>query len=230
MSHTKELILEIIPPINIAEKLSNVKEVEILCDLCFDTSLVSCPAPAIRPFLLILAQAHNINPLHVRAYLTPKRECSDMLKFTGLKSPTSDLITYEFFNVPFRRHRYISLWMALSLRSVVHFSDSWQSCLDLPSGDFEPITDYNVSELLDAIRKRAWSRPVATDRLYLCDIPELVLSPQELNSAIDIEEAALRKLYTDFFRSGQRKRFTARLQLVKSGFRPSFADLTEGRT
>ena len=237
MSHTEELILEIIPPIHIAAKLSNVTEVEVLCAQCFDTSIVSCPDPAPQPFLLILAQGHYPNPLHVRAYLTPMRECSDILKLSSHEIPTFDLITYEFFNVPVQSHKYGTLWFALSLRAVVHLSDSWHPRPNLSRGDSETITELIGFEVFDAVGESSETitHPCVTGRLYLCDIPELILTPQEVNATINIEEAAMRKLYTNLNRPlwGQTKPswkdFNTMIKLVKSGFRPSFADLTEGR-
>jgi len=73
-----------------------------------------------------------------------------------------------------------------------------------------------------------------TGQLFLCDLPSLVLDPQELASAADLDEAAINKIYDlvsiypnldgsiyetklDFFKS--------RIKLVKSGFKPTLADL-----
>jgi len=242
MSHTEELILEVIPPIDVAEKLSNVKEVVVLCAQCFGISISSDPNPDIGPFLAILAKAHNIIPLHVRAYLTSKRECLDVFSLTRNGRSTFDLITYEFFNVAVHSFRYSTLWMAFKLRSIAHLSDSWHSYHKVSGDGFETITGLIGSELMDAFceSSETITRPFITGRLYLCDIPELILTPQEVNATINIEEAAMRKLYTNLNRPlmgpllGQTKPswkdFNTMIKLVKSGFRPSFADLTEGRT
>jgi len=62
-----------------------------------------------------------------------------------------------------------------------------------------------------------------------------MFTPQEAASAVDVKEAALRKLYDKLDgRLFDQKRpswkdFSTRVMLVEPGFRPSVADLTEGR-
>ena len=204
-----------------------------MCAQCFDTSIVPSPCPAIAAFLSILANAHAANPIHVRAHLT-ELGYSGISAFIGREKSIFDLITYEFFNLPIHRHRAETLSMALWLRSVVHFSDSWISRASC-SSNLETIIEHIGPQLSDALSMGTISRPVASGRLYLCGIPELVLTPQELDSAIDIEDAALCRLYSmlrPLYNQTKPswKDFTTRVKLVKSGFRPSIADLTEGRT
>jgi hypothetical protein len=237
MSYTKELILEIIPPINIAEKLSKVKEVEVICAGCFDDSIDPHPSSDVQQFLSILAKPQKPDPLRVRAHLTLGREYSDLCQFASFETPSLDPITYEIFNLPMFNHRFAPrfkpLWVAFCLRAVVHFR--YRTIAGTLGTAPHVVTAAFGDEILDAFQRSTAGYPVASGRLYLCDIPRVVLTPQEYAAAIDINETALRKLYDKLDASPfHQKRpswkdFNTMVNLVEPGFRPSLAELTEGR-
>jgi len=239
MTHAKELVLEMIPPIKIAEKLSSVKEVEIICSGCFDDGIDPHPSSDIQEFLSILAEAQAPNPLHVRVHLTEDREYSDLCQFASFQIPSLYPISYEIYDLPVRNYgskpRFKPLWVAFCLRAVIHFSSHYRSGQGNLRRLPDVISEYLALEVLDAFQRRTAGYPVATGRLYLCDIPKLVLTPQEAASAVDVKEAALRKLYDKLDgRPFDQKRpswkdLSTMVMLVEPGFRPSVADLTEGR-
>ena len=70
--------------------------------------------------------------------------------------------------------------------------------------------------------------------VYLCDIPQLVLSADEIRTSPNINKAAKVKLFDQIAvwpdpiedsPSAQWEFFDSRVRLVESGFRPSMADL-----
>lgn len=239
MSHVKELILEIIPPIDMARKLSNVKEVGVICAGCFDDGIFPDPSSDIQRFLSILAKFQNPDPLHVRIRLTGNREYSDLCQFASFQTPSLDPITYEIFNLPVFNYKFQPhfkpLWVVFCLRVVVHFSFRYLTGPGCWGKTPRQITEALGSEMLDAFQRSTAVYPVATGRLYLCDVPKLVLTPQEYAAAIDINEIALRKLYDKLDgkpydqKRPSWKDFNTMVKLVESGFRPSLAELTEGR-
>ena len=239
MTHVKELILEIIPPIDIAKKLSNVKEVEIICAGCFDDGIDPHPSSDVQEFLSILAEAQAPNPLHVRIHLTEDREYSDLCQFASFQTPSLYPISYEIFELPVCNYGFKPwfkpLWVSFCLRAVIHFSSLYWS----GQGDLRRLPDdipkIFALELLDAFQRSTAGYPVATGRFYLRDIPRLILTPQEFASTGDAKEATMRKLYeklkpklSDETRLSWEE-FNAMVKLVEPGFRPSAADLTEGR-
>ena len=76
------------------------------------------------------------------------------------------------------------------------------------------------------------NKGVIPGRLILCDVPQLVLSPQELEAAGDTaEEAALVKIF-DAWQSSPKPKweiFTSRIKLVEGGFRRSLEEDAEDR-
>jgi hypothetical protein len=213
--------------------------VEIKCAGCFDDGIDPHPSSDIQRFLSILAKARTTNPLHVRIHLTEDREYSDLCQFASFQTPLLETITYEIFDLPICNYgfkpRFKPLWVAFCLRAVVHFSSHYRSGQGDLSRLPDDIPEYIALEMLDAFQRSTAAYPVATGRLYLCDIPSLILTPQEIASTGDVKEAALRKLYDKLDGSPfDQKRpswkdFNTMVKLVEPGFRPTLAELTEGR-
>jgi len=213
--------------------------VEVICAGGFDDGIDPHPSSDIQEFLSILAEAQAPNPLHVRVHLTEDREYSDLCQSASFQTPSLYPISYEIYDLPVCNYgfkpRFKPLWVAFCLRAVIHFSSHYRSGQGDLSRLPDDIPEHFALELLDAFQRSTAAYPVATGRFYLCDIPKLMFTPQEAASAVDVKEAALRKLYDKLDgRLFDQKRpswkdFSTRVMLVEPGFRPSVADLTEGR-
>lgn len=252
----KYLDLKSPPSTDIAQKLSNVRVVELTgLDGPNEMDLVSSAAgPSIQEFLSILAKVTTPYTLHVRYHLTEHKEDLWILRtffardgHGGYHPPAFEPITYEFSfsNLPSFEPEFDQLWVAYCLRSVVHFARHLVLGPDGRHRTSAEIASSVGSQALDAILLEASRNPPRLGRLYLCDIPGQVLTPGEIASAVDIKEVALRKLYDRGCRTRARYRggwlevhlkpspswevFRSVIKLVEAGFRPSVADLKEGR-
>jgi hypothetical protein len=131
-------------------------------------------------------------------------------------------ITYGFFDMPIDVKK-VSIWLAAyTVRAIVRFQEPDPKRL----GQYaEPICDL----LRQCLRSECRSPP---GRLFLCDVPQLVLTPEELEAAGDTaEEVALVKIF-DAWPSGPKPAweiFTSRVQLVKKGYRRSMEEDAEDR-
>jgi hypothetical protein len=181
--------------------------------------------PRHRGFLSKLAPAsEDGTPLRVTCHF-PDDVCWNLSQLTGYDRPDSyDLVTYELYNIPINHESLTLLEKAYLLRAVVRFGHH---------------TTASPTEAARLIGRQLfpcfWTRGRAAQRgqLYLCGIPQLVMSPDELAIAIDIEETALLKLYNSLKEvqphpATSWETFQSKIKLVKSGFRPSMTDLIEG--
>jgi len=127
--------------------------------------------------------------------------------------------------MPIEPDSWASLMLAFDMRAVVHFDD-----YPSPNAGPDEIAGAIGDQLLDCFKTDTQSNLVSPGQLFLCGIPELILSPAELATASDPNEVALLKIYD---RSPGPKpkweTFKSRVKLVKSGFRPSMRDMEEGR-
>ena len=91
---------------------------------------------------------------------------------------------------------------------------------------------YIASYISDCFEDEDLDMP--TGQLFICDLPPVVLDPQELASASDLDEAAIIKIcdlvsvYPDLTGSVYKTKldfFRSPIKLVKSGFKPTLADL-----
>ena len=130
--------------------------------------------------------------------------------------------TYEVTNVVYDDEMTIST--AYDMQCVVHFTDG-----------FEESPEHKASRIASHINQCFDEEDLATPtgQLFLCDIPSFVLDAQELASG-DIEETAINKIcdlvsvYPDLDGSIYKTKldfFKSRIKLVKSGFKPTLADL-----
>jgi hypothetical protein len=206
---------------------------------CIEEDLQGGDCPDLYLSLSKLApKTDTTPPLHVICYVPEGKACYGIYQLMKLGAHdtyhSSDRITYEFFDMPICSDR-APLDVAFSLRAVVHFSSQ-------VSG--EP--DQNASGISDQLAD--CFGPIGQDGIYgsgqvcLCGIPDLILSPNEIASAIDVTETALRKLFDNLkhvplpgalpdspYRKPKWEYLKSKVRLVESGFRPTMNDLLEGR-
>jgi hypothetical protein len=126
-------------------------------------------------------------------------------------------ITYEICDLPLPQARWY-LWKAFDLQAVVH--------LDIDSRSRDEI----LPDLKDAMLDCFTGLNNPAGQLFLCGIPALVLSPEELSPSLNINEDALLKVFNSMQEQERPKWevFTAKVHLVEPGFRPSAHDLARG--
>lgn len=192
--------------------------------------------PDLHMSLALLAiRRFTTDPLHVTVQLEGElafhQLCQVFRAPPSIGSSFNIPITYEIFNMPTGTTLWQHLAKAFTMRAVVHFAPH-----PTPAGPGN-IAAAIGDQLLDCFGGK---NLVTFGQLYLCDIPELVLSPAELATASDPDEAALLKLFDNLIatpllgaslRSPNLKpkweTFKSKVKLVKSGFRPSMSDLTD---
>jgi hypothetical protein len=167
-------------------------------------------------------------PLHVTCHVAEGvayRDISQLYKDNT--SRNHELVTYEFLDISIYHSQSPLLCEAFVLRAVVRLSDH------ITAGPDEIARLFGFQLFLCFYIYGPTLNP-NPGQLYLCDIPHLVLSPDELSTAVNIEETALLKLYNSINEDllspvTSWKTFKSKIRLVKSGFRPSMSDLVEGR-
>jgi hypothetical protein len=149
--------------------------------------------------------------------------------------------TYEATNVDY--DDAMTIYTAYDMQCVIHLTDGFgmfpkqrvRRIAPLANG-FGMFPEHKASRIAKHIDQCFDEEDLATPngQLFICDIPSFVLNTQELASAVDVNEAAIIKICNlvsvfpnldgsiyktklDFFKS--------RIKLVKSGFKPSLADL-----
>jgi hypothetical protein len=155
-------------------------------------------------------------PLHV---VTPRRLVADLAipqldgKFLPWKPHA---ITYDIFDMRLTHGRNL-LGQASLLQAVVRF-DSALLSREVMVGQFG-------AELPDL-----FSEDTDAGQLFLCGIPALVLSQQELLNSVDKDKDALLKLFESMPQRSRPKweLFTSKVKLVEPGFRPSMENLKRG--
>ena len=199
---------------------------------CLDEDLGCEEEESVHQFTIALAsQQISTMPLHItfcaleRGIALHWSLCS-FLDPDSRQSPASAThpITYEIFGLTILEDTpWLALTIACRLQAVVHFDST---------------TRVGIEEATVAIGKQLFQCLLVSagcGQLYLCDIPDIVLSPDEIDLADNVEEAAKLKLFNITLPSprildlgGRRpewEKFNARIHLVKSGFRPSKADM-----
>jgi hypothetical protein len=244
-SHTHKLVIRDIPELAIPRSYQAVKEVEIHAhslnwpfELDGNEEAAKCTEwmeDQVRKCLKSITSPNSsADSLHVKLYNDPeyKREYEVLGRLLE-QFESAVPVTFEFFGFDFLvdysmivdQDMICPLHMAYELQAVVNFEiggashpSSVAKCLSMAIGEcFE-------NEDIDS--------PVG--QVYMCGLPPLILEPNQLVSAHDINEAALIKLYKlvtvwPNLRGSQYKTnldfFRSRIKLVEPGFRPSLADL-----
>jgi len=159
--------------------------------------------------------------------LAPKDAVSGLLHATISKSwfqsiynpppgapPKPGTISYEVCDLPLHRAEW-SLMKSFVLQAVIHFN--------VGSCGREEI----LPKLTRGLRFCFTGSNNPAGQLFLCGIPALVLSPEELSTSSNVKEDALLKLFNGLSppRRPKWEVFTAIIHLVEPGFRPSADDL-----
>jgi hypothetical protein len=235
---TRKLVFDVEPETAIPQSYRAVEEVVfgsacmiIACYLRGDQEEKIAQAERVssmfsKCFAAIASTGTTASVLHVKMHMVPRIEYS-ILRYRFPRLSAAIPIIFEFFDVSLN---WVSnpLKLAYEIRAVVHFDqDNFVS------------RDEMVKELAGQISEilRDGKLSMLASQVYLCDVPQLVLRPDELNSADDTNEAAMVKicsLIDDEYWPDQVTTPTKRLEflksrvkLVESGFRPTLADMIE---
>jgi hypothetical protein len=251
MTNTRSLVLDSLPTVSITSYYqyvitSSVLDVVITPRCLTEANNHTRRLPDIHTSLATLALRHltttttplltiTTTPLHVTVRVKAESAYQQLRQLVNIQSVINNSftipITYEIFDMPIRSDLHQALAIAFAMRAVVHFADHHS-----PMGPDD--LAYAISNsLLDCFKIVNQSVPVTPGQLHLCDIPVIVLSPEELATSSDPKEVALRKLFDnlDFcplpghspgpqYLKPTRGTFKARVKLVESGFRPGMSD------
>jgi hypothetical protein len=115
------------------------------------------------------------------------------------------------------------------MQAVVHFEDD----PPFPPDEYASELAYQLESCFEEDKC-----DVPAGQLYLCGVPQIVLTPNEINLARNVNEAAMIKLchlicpdsWPSQIGLSHEKRLAflkSRVKLVESRFRPTLADMTE---
>jgi hypothetical protein len=186
--------------------------------------------------IALAAQQNSTIPLHVTFCASEKGSelyfslrCFLDLEISRYPTPSIHPITYEIFGMNIREDTpWVPLVIACKLQAVVHFDPTTRA------GTEEDAVAIGI-QLFDCVADCLSSNTGVYGQLYLCDIPDIVLYPDEIALANDVDDAAKLKLFNillppfdldlDEVVRPKWEEFNSRIHLVKSGFRPSRADM-----
>jgi hypothetical protein len=192
--------------------------------------------PDIHTSLKLLAIRHIRNcPLHVTVQVEGDSTFQQLCQLVDHQPRTNNSfnipITYDVFDMPTGTDLWHPLAIAFAMRAVVHFADHHSS-----AGP-DDIARAISNQLLDCFKADSRSSFVTPGLLYLCDIPKLVLSPEELATSSNSNEVALLKLFDNLIYTPlpgalpgssipkpKWETFKSKVELVESGFRPGMSD------
>jgi hypothetical protein len=229
-SHTKKLIFEATPDLEVSRYYRAANEVTIggPC-LVFPSAhyydleqLDWIESHLDRCLDVFNSPNGSAGSLHIKMYFPHGGEYEDLSTVLTCQESTN-LRTYEIFKASVDDDD-----------SAVHSAYELQAVLHLMKGvgwGFDH-AELLARDLQDCFDEEDLETP--TGQVFLCDVPNFVLGPRELASATDPDEAAIVKIcsfineWPDL--SGCRYKtkldfFKSRVKLVKSGFRPTLADL-----
>ena len=242
-SYVRKLILDTTPLPVLVQCFPNVDQVEVT-PYCLDEDARNeeegIPSQSVHQFTIALAsQQKSTVPLHVtfcalERHLKLYMSLGSFLDPDTGRSSTSatHLILYEIFNMTILEEiedaPWIPLVIACKLQAVVHFD------LSTRVGTVEDTVAIG-RQLFECVAECLGTNSCVYGQLYLCDIPDIVLSPDEVDLADDVDKGAKLKLSNillpplSIFGRGQVRPkwedFNARIHLVRSGFRPPKADM-----
>jgi hypothetical protein len=225
MRYCRKLVLDSRLTWDLARFYENHQAVEevFVTTRCLGLDKWVSECPRLYQVLLKLAPAgKDAAPLHVTY------QCSDTsLLYEDNASRNHDLVTYEFFDLSIYNTQSPLLDEAIVPRAVVRLSDH-------PTAGPDEIARIIAYQLLYCFFIYGETLDPNPGQLYLCDIPQLVLYPEELSTAVNVEKIALLKLYNSLNKTRPYpvtnwKIFHTKIKLVKSGFRSSISDLVEER-
>lgn len=238
---TRKFILETVPKDIIFDCFRGVKEV-VLTGKCHAEWSVPDPdphkPPAIYDALAEYARKHALSdPLHVNIQIShrePPARAFLSLGCTRLRlivntemanaraNQPHDHITYGFYDMPLDVYRTEAMVMAFMMRGVVQFRKSTAGQCPQYGGLAE-----DLSEVIWTCMRhdRGW-----LGRVYLCGVPELLLTTEERESAgEDVNERTLEKIYDAFSIHDRPKweTFVAQVHLVQPTYRRSMTEVAD---
>jgi len=247
---TRKIIFCDIPDLPISHSYRALKELEIgylpLCqseprymshrDISWEESRVQECLKMIAPIV------GSISSLHVKLYILSSVDFTDE-KLIALFDcfETAIPCTYEVTNVDY--NDAMTIYAAYDMQCVIHLTDGsgeypkqrarrWLPGTNGPKTSPELKASRLAKHIDQCFDEEDLETP--TGQLFLCDMPSSVLDAQELAPAADVNEAAINKIcdlvsvYPDLTGSIYETKldfFRSRTKLVKSGFKPTLADL-----
>jgi hypothetical protein len=240
---TRKLVFDAAPREILAPHYRGVEEVSITSD-CLDWEL-SVPhvreheikenARLLREMITTLSRERSSS---TRSHVSVKStgicesgKTGSLFPSDGQHSTDIDA-TYDFPNLSI----WSSLDLAYRLRGVVRYN---RCHLDFDGNNAERPQDRNAKELGENLEQamRRYDGGLEPGCLYLCGLPQMVLTPEEIEAAgDDVDEVALLKVHNAIPLSARwRYRphptpikwqdFQSKVKLVGPGFRPTRADL-----
>lgn len=170
---------------------------------------------------MLSAKDISSTPLHVIVHVGgAKRSIDELLELLNLDL-FPEPMTCKFLGVPCTTASFA--WeLAYNLGTVVHLDHAKSLDCNLAAEEL-------ATFIYDLIMEDKDNSPPG--QLFLCDVPRLVLSTQELLAAANAHDAALLKLFAlcefDLAMMGREVQesrweyFTARVKLVDAGYRPT---------
>ena len=238
---TRKLIFETVPKDIIYDCYRGVKEV-VLTAKCHAEWSEARPdpykPPGVYDALAEYARKYALSePLHVNIQISHRelptwqrqylsfgcirlRLIVNAEKANAHANQPHDRITYGFHDMPIDVHRPDALFMAFMMRGVVHFREGTAEQRPQYGGLAEDLGDV----LFTCMRRdRGW-----LGKIYLCGVPELLLSPEERERAgADVNERTLYKIYNTFllYDRPSWQEFAAQVHLVEPDYRRSMAEV-----
>ena len=233
---TRELVFDFEPETAIPKSYRAVEEVVfgpvcmiIACYLRGDQEQRSAQTERVasmfaKCFAAIASTEPTASVLQVKMYMVPRIEYS-ILRSRFPRLGAAIPIIFEFFDVSIN---WVSnaLKLAYEMRAVVHFDQDGFVSRDEMAKE--------LANQISAILLNGNTSMLA-GQVYLCDVPQLVLRPDELDSADDVNEVAIVKicglLAREYWGDGimtstKRLEFLkSRVKLVKAGFRPTLPQI-----
>ena len=172
----------------------------------------------------VASTGNSAAALHAKMHMVYRIDYH-MLRDQLTRLKTAIPIAYEFFNVPIG-WRPSALGLAFAMRALVHFEI-----------DVDTSREEMAQELADQISEilADGDSSESTSEVYLCEVPQLVLRPDELNLADDTNEAAMVKIcslipdecWPNQVTPTKRLEFLkSKVKLVGAGFRPTLPQVT----
>lgn len=239
-SYVRKLILDTTPLPVLVQCFPNVDQVQVT-PYCLGEDAKNeeeeVPSQSVHQFTIALASQQNSTmSLHITFCALERHfelymSLGSFLDPNSGRSPTSAThpITYELFGMTISEDTpWVPLVIACRLQAVVHFDSTTRVGI-------EEATVALGRQLFECMEDCLLTNTGVYGQLYLCDIPDIVLSPDEIDLADNVEEAAKLKLFNitlppmGLLDIGQVRpeweECNARIHLVESGFRSPKADM-----
>lgn len=230
-TYTCKLILDTTPLPALELCFGNVTEVEVTSNcITGDFGILADVHPVNHCLSALAAKNSSTISLHVTFHASESGfELFMQLNCFSNSMAQPGAITYEFFGMPLKEsHPMSAMSVACILQAIIHFDTA------SPAGPGEHATTVG-RQLFDCVGGSRHGSSELRGRLYLCDIPALIMTTDEIAAADDVDEAAKLKLFDasplafpDALTVTLQVRprwddFDSVVHLVKTGFKPAIA-------